>query len=130
MAGHRINNEQAANRKRDIHRPWNVQYALVSIGVLHLNFIDSRSAVGVVSAVAVDLNIPLHEHFALSSKAVNRLIIFVTPIKVQPRAVCWSTGFRVGCDEDFVGQALHMRVGDFTCAVMRGKGLQTKDPKR
>ena len=72
-----------------------------------------------IATVAVDLDVVGQQLDGFPFEAVNGFIDLVPPVQIQPRPVGRSAGFGVGCDEDFIGQPLHVRVGNLTGPVVR-----------
>ena len=119
VPGQRVNDQQRADGERNIDRARNVEHALVAVGILHPNFKNARPAIRMIATVAVDLDVVGQQLDGFPFEAVNGFIHLVPPVQIQPRPVGRSAGFGVGCDEDFIGQPLHVRVGNLTGPVVR-----------
>ena len=115
----RVNDQQRADGERDIHRAGDVQHALVAVRVLHPDFKNAGPAVRVVTAVPVDLNVIGQQLDGFPFEAIDGLVHLVSPVQIQPRAIGRSAGFGVCGDQDFVGQSLHVRVGNLARSVVR-----------
>ena len=117
----RVNDEQRLNGEWGVHGTRHVQDTLVSIGVLHGDGINPRTAVGVGAAIGVPLDVARQvDNGLFSFEAVQHVCRLVTPCEVKPGSVSQRTGFGVGGDDHFVGQALDMGVSDLSCPVVRG----------
>ena len=131
MARLGVNNEQGGNGKRNIYRAGYIQNTIVPIGVFHLNLIDAWAAIGMQSAVKIDLHFILKQGFAFALEAINGRAIFIPPVEVKPGAIGGRRGLGVCGNKDFIRQAADVRVRDLACSIMGcQRGVRSSGPEQ